>query len=410
MRPGLLYDEVSDLLHGDGPLVTASKFDACELLDPAQWSSTLDAGTKILDLVEVCIDRLRNCIAAFAMEADGSHKRVAGFVGLSLMTERAGVARFPAWSLWPLNLTTGLSPVVVAQLDEYQVIINEIHKGRRPAGRYFRDDEMAELFFVERRSRAANAALDSFEHERIKLGKLNPEALEMRETNMILVTESLSLLARWSVESILVSSALATAASSLRSAFWLWLEDDDRAMGILRVALESLSRVETCNRNPVKAARIYKNEKSTPRDWLEAAGWRRLHVLNVALGEMAHTRQHSRWSSARSLLAELLPDSIDPEDAPYRARGFALDSVLGLGARVALESIQGISEEIHETMSKLFEEMQIGFQSPAELERWMCANWSNRSYDFGEGDFIRPTEAIYDEQLKKAREALQSLE
>jgi hypothetical protein len=54
----------------------------------------------------------------------------------------------------------------------------------------------------------------------------------------------------------LAADAFAVCASALRSALWLWLEDDDRAMGCLRCVIEQLARARTWRVKPERAAKI----------------------------------------------------------------------------------------------------------------------------------------------------------
>ena len=148
--------------------------------------------------------------------------------------------------------------------------------------------------------------------------------------------------------------AAACVASGLRSSSWLWLEDDDRAMGILRVVLEATARLRMWNQRPDRAAKFEARGKLVPpNQWLEKAGWKKLIELNRALGEMVHVRVDSKWSGARSLLTALLPSDEDPSRAPFRARGFALDSVMTLAAKTALEALELHSPELRDHISSM---------------------------------------------------------
>jgi hypothetical protein len=200
----------------------------------------------------------------------------------------------------------------------------------------------------------------------------------------------LALLGSWSYRRKGVAIALAVASSGFRSAYWLWLEDDDRAMGVLRVVLESLARVKTWTKNESRAKKLEGRSSTTPRDWLDAAGWRRLHALNLALGELAHTRENSRWGGARDLLVQLLPPEVPPELAPHRGRGFALETVVELAARLCLEVVALHSEELKVALADLLESTgTLDGQVNAHLEAWLSRNWDNRNFDLGESDFVR---------------------
>ncbi len=260
---------------------------------------------------------------------------------------------------------------------------------RVPADRLYRDDEISELIFLERRARSAEVALSSLEKEAEMLGKpLN--LLQLPGLQFVLTAEVLGLVAVWNSRSSVVSAA-SVASSALRSAYWLWLEDDDRVMGILRVALEAPARLRTWTRKPAIAEKIEGRVSTTPRDWLDAAGWRRLHALNLALGELAHTRANSRWSGARDLLVRLQPTGDSSEPDPQRGRGFALQAVSALSARSALEAVAAISGELKDHLQTLMDVTgTFNEVVDSQLEKWLDQNWSLRSFDLGQSVFTGP--------------------
>jgi hypothetical protein len=108
------------------------------------------------------------------------------------------------------------------------------------------------------------------------------------------------------------ADAFATSASALRSALWLWLEDDLRAMGCLRPVVDQLARMRTWRLKPEAAAKLEANPQTTPRDWLEAAGWRRLTLLSRALGEYVHGTVEVAHNTARRALVSLQTSPDDP--------------------------------------------------------------------------------------------------
>jgi hypothetical protein len=103
------------------------------------------------------------------------------------------------------------------------------------------------------------------------------------------------------------STSFALASSALRSASWLWLEDDERAMGCLRVLIEHTARLRTLRTKPNAAAKLDARTTTTPRDWIEACGWRRLRVLLRALGEYAHGADLGHLDGAADVLIALNP-------------------------------------------------------------------------------------------------------
>ena len=406
IHPGRLYDDLSELLHGRGAAISAVVWESCGLLDPGGREDGLVAGNMILDLVEICIDRIRCCVVGSMLHA-GAVADARAVFALSSMDKPAGCGPFPAWALWPLNPITGLSAPAVGGLYRALGDFDAVCRGERPAGRLYWDDEMAQLFFCSYRARAVKFARESFEIEEQLLGEpLELMSVSGRESRMVLVAETLALVSAWHDQEE-VRHAATTASSALRSAFWLWLEDDNRAMGVLRVVLESISRLQIWYQNPVKAAKLEARVQTTPRDWLEGAGWRRLQALNTALGEMAHTRLNSRWDGAYSLLQALLGSDVDPELAPFRARGFALDSVIALAARVALDHVGAISEDVGAGMAELMDTMEVASaQLWRDMEKWFSLNWEHRRFDFGPGNFTTVTDEYRGLVRSQIREAL----
>ena len=97
--------------------------------------------------------------------------------------------------------------------------------------------EAAPLAYANHRYRAWQAAGRAFRAEREAVRELfDPRVLTSRAQQLILVTEAASLAGKWS-EPAEGADALWFAASALRSAFFLWLEDDDRAVACVRSGL-----------------------------------------------------------------------------------------------------------------------------------------------------------------------------
>jgi hypothetical protein len=198
-------------------------------------------------------------------------------------------------------------------------------------------------------------------------------------------------------DTIEYSSGTGLISTSIRSAYWLWLEDDDRAMGVLRTTLEAAARLRTWRRRPDKACRLEASERTTPRDWLDAAGWRRLDALNRALGELAHARADSRWHGARALLAHLQPSFSAEPPSIFTARGFCLDTVVSLAARELVAITEAISPNVASTLASVLDvEMPDDDQSDAELEQLMNRAFAQRKTSLGP-----PT--LPDARLSRAR-------
>jgi len=171
-------------------------------------------------------------------------------------------------------------------------------------------------------------------------------------------------------------AAAHTAASALRSAWWLWLEDDDRAMAAARCVLEQISRLRTWRLKPTKADRLEATQ-TPPQRWLEAAGWRRLGPLNLALGEFAHMVERSDWERGRAILTDIQVDA-DAGLAPFTARGNALLLIEELAAREAAARLELAAPETSRAFAKVLEEHGLDITAQLPLERRLDDIWAVR--------------------------------
>lgn len=271
----------------------------------------------------------------------------------------------PLSFLAPLLPNEGLSKRAFMSLENASEAFEGVVQGERPAGRLYRDDEIATAAFGWHRYRSAVVAQESLTREARELGDLhNPLSLAWRANVWVFVGEAAALLGLWMPEGGRRDAALMTA-SSLRSSWWLWLEDDDRAMAVLRVVLEQVCRLRVWRLKPDKAKKL--EEHSTPRDWIENSGWRRLGPLNKALGEFAHLNSRSNWEHARDILTKIQRDS-DPRTAPFTARRAAAELVTQLGASEVREQMRQYSPAVADAVANLFAEVGA---TPGEEEKYL---------------------------------------
>jgi hypothetical protein len=147
--------------------------------------------------------------------------------------------RIPFQALLPMHPSHGLRDDSVDALSLGADAFEAVLSGQRPAGRFFRDDEMMTLAFSWHRHSVAQGALRALEEERKTLGeRWNLDGLRAREYPYLLTSEVAGLVCTWLSGEGCVSGAAAAISTSIRSAYWLWLEDDDRAVGVLRTTLE----------------------------------------------------------------------------------------------------------------------------------------------------------------------------
>jgi hypothetical protein len=391
VKPGLLFDAVSEFLHGRGPGVAAARVEACDLLKPRYDRTCLEFGEQLLDLIELSVDRVRNCVCT-ALAQRGDQNRAVGLFEISRVTESAGDEPYPAWSLWPFDPRTGLARDTVEQLRENAALMDRVRDGEKPARRLYRNDEISNIFFLDSRARSAEFALRAFETEAtLNGGQLDMRGLHGRQQAVVLAAEILALLSKWDSREE-ASAAAAVASSALRSALWLWLEDDNRAMAALRVVLESLARLRAWNTKPARALKLESRGPATNTvRWLYEAGWKRLRPFNKALGELAHTRVDSRWMGARSLLVALQPPDDQSEHAFLTGRGYALDSVVSLAVKTALEGVGRVSPDLGRSMTDLMSSTRIYDEGvDRRLEQWLDRTLAQESFDLGQSEFVGP--------------------
>jgi hypothetical protein len=277
----------------------------------------------------------------------------------------------PLEYLEPLLPNEGLSKHALSALENAAEAFEGVMKGQRPAGRLYRDDEIATAAFGWHRYRSALVAQESLNREVRELGvEHDPLALAWRASIWIFVGEAAALLGLWMPDGGRRDAALLTA-SSLRSSWWLWLEDDDRAMAALRTVLEQVCRLRVWRLKPEKAKIL--EERSTPRDWIENSGWRRLGPLNKALGEFAHLNARSNWEEARGVLTKLQGNS-DPKSAPFTARRAAAELVTQLVASEVREQVRERSTTVADALGALFAEVGA---TPTEEKKYL-----NERFDY----------------------------
>ncbi|MEV0199089.1 hypothetical protein [Nonomuraea sp. NPDC050691] len=382
-----IYVALSELLHARGDMTKVAHWESCDLLDPYECPGSELATLKqyLADALALIISHLKASVASLLAE-QGQHEFAANV--LSLPT------RFPAGhhataepTLWPLLPSTGLQEDLVDELIATSKAYEAVGQGKRPIGRLFGNDELLDVMFVSHRAQSAQLALDAFEEERRRLGSaFTFDPIHDRSVCMTTVTEACSLISVWSKGTPL-GDAASVAATALRSAFWLWLEDDDRAMALLRIALEQTARIRAWRTKPDASRRLEESPKTTPRDWLEAASLRRLSALNRAVGEFAHVRIGSRWLGARDLIIDLQPRPDGEEAVVQTGRGMALAGVTQLLAREVV-----LVAETHSTAIAEAFRVALGHDSDSEreIDEWLEYIWSRRNSSLGESTFEGP--------------------
>lgn len=385
--PGAAMAFLSDILHGR-EATAAILWDARDLLAGAACPPRAGgSAVAVADVITLNLRRLQACVATAAV--DGGQPRLAALVASAPDRSPAGRGTPSLSTRVPLLPGHGLAPHVVTDLRRQEQTYDAVTSGRRVKGRYLSDDKVIHLAVGAHRSRAAAHAQAALDAERTRLGvDFDPSSLWHRDYLYIVTGELAGVLSGWLDEREAAVSA-ATAATALRSAYWLWLEDDDRAMAVLRVLLEHVARLRAFRLKPERAKRYAQDLRTTPRDWLDCAGWKRLAALNSALGEMAHARVGARWAGARDLLTDLQPQ---PGEYPQAtARGSALNVVVALFVQELLATTKELSTPLGEAVDRVFADLGADRAFLDQLvARYLDHAWSLKGRPLGARTFSGP--------------------
>ena len=169
----------------------------------------------------------------------------------------------------------------------------------------------------------------------------------------VLTAEFAALCALWNPSRPHIAAAATQISATLLAGYWLWIEEDDRAMGILRCTLHHAARLRTWHIHPDTAHALHTTSYTAPRRWITTAGWSKFRTLDRALFEFAHANRESRLDAAA-----ILNDHRNDPDSPISqrlARQIALDTVTVLAAAetlrvVAAHQSKAIAEIMREAL------------------------------------------------------------
>ncbi|XAS71998.1 hypothetical protein VUN82_23485 [Micrococcaceae bacterium Sec5.1] len=335
----------------------------------------------VSDALVLATQQLTLCVATLLQE-NGKPSIARALVENIPSIERIGVSPRPG-TWWPVNLLL-IQGSAAVQIHRAAANFDAVCRGERPAGRAYNNGELMELCFTNYRSRSIRTAEAAFHREFEKVGRpLTQDNLDGSETPPLVTSEMAAVLASWLPLGSPIHAAAAAVSDALRGSYWLWLEDDMRAMATLRVVLEQTARMRVWRLKPQQAVGL--EENSTPTRWLERAGWRRLASLNRVLGEMSHLRIGVGWGEAFNLLVLLNPDA-SPEEAPYTARRHALEAVTRLVMKELREQVRDLGSGVGSAFDAIAEEIFAG--GPAvdkQLDDYLNHVQTFRSYTFPMG-------------------------
>jgi len=329
---GVLFADLSELLHGRGRLMPLVWLDIADVTDMPS-SDHVQLLETISDALLVSLSHIRTCLAT---AADNKGLRVLAQIidRVRLVVPIQGWLSDVRTHLWPMMpmviRQTNVEGALGASAAAHRRVISAMQAGRDPA-------EPSELWpalaFGAHRFRALLHEQYAYEYEKKLLGnRFDEGGADRSVTEAVLAGEMAAVLARWlrqDPDRQSPANAFAVCASGLRSAQWLWLEDDERSMGCLRTVIEQVARARTWRLRPDRARKIEANPSSTPRDWIEGAGWKRLTLLNRALGEFAHGSTKASWNGARNALVAIQhADALKEAHAQYTGRTHALNAMI----------------------------------------------------------------------------------
>jgi hypothetical protein len=377
--PGRVYADLSELLHGRGPLMRLVWLDVVDISATPSSDDVL-AFDMITDALTISLSRIRAGLAAAADQK-----------GWELLAQTISAVKLVRRSeCWMPDTKPHLLPLIPyffgqagvegqlgAAASGYHRVITDVRTGNQSS-------EPSEIWpalaFSERRYRAVMTGRLAFASERQRLGAdFRKNGIERLHIESVLGGEMAGLIALWlrdNPDSWAPAAAFALCSSALRSAVWLWLEDDTRAMGCLRPVIDQLARARTWRLKPELAAKLETSPKTTPRDWLEAAGWRRLNLVSRAFGEFVHGGLGVNHEAAGKALVSLQDD---PEDelSQLTGRTHALSALVHY---VQVESAQWLRRFDPDVANAFWRVIRLTEERGEKgLEKFLARSWSNRA-------------------------------
>lgn len=336
------------------------------------------AAALISDALLLSFHQLSACIANW-LEEECNEKRLADTVRHMRPPNPDYGVQIPPQLIWPANLLllqTQNAEVVHRLGATYEAVL----RGERPEGRLYHDGEMAVLCFAHYRSRCLSFAATGYARETELYGPRTHDHQLPYELPPVLTSEIAAALSSWLPADSPQRAAAAAVSDGLRGAYWLWLEDDQRAMGALRVVLEQISRLRVWRLKPQQAEKLEDNANVTR--WLEKAGWRRLAPLNRALGEMSHFHGKVHWGAAFELLVQLnIGEAVD--EAPHTARRHALQVVTRLASRELRDQVRNLDASVATALDAIAAEIFAGGPTvDRRLDEYLDHAHSLRSHSF----------------------------
>jgi hypothetical protein len=324
--PATVYRHLSQIASATR-CAAATAWECTDGLDPASIPPAVDAATGcISDGLELCILNLQEAVTALNQTfehlstTDNDPPTTSSAVTHGRRDDRPAVWRSklddPAVSsltpalipLTPIALATSSTWNSLGGLYGHYRNEHASLSSRTPRS----PEDIAKLAFAAHRYNRLLIAEENHQADLMTMSKqLVAQHLSPR-CAYILTAELAGLCARWNQSRPEISNAAMLISSTLRSGYWLWLEEDDRAMGILRWTLHHTARLRAWYTNAELARQLESISLASHTDWITAAGWSNLMHLDLALFEFAHANPHSRQDTTDTLGDARAIDRTDP--------------------------------------------------------------------------------------------------
>jgi hypothetical protein len=273
------------------------------------------------------------------------------------------------------SLVTGLTPALVplvgaelasfTNIDDLGTLFIDYHTVLTDGCRaqHYTHQQLAELAFAAHR--CARFLITETGHAQdleLSDGRLKIHQHLTLRSPQILTAEFAALCALWNQSRPETAAAATQISSTLLAGYWLWLEEDDRAMGILQCTLHQAARLRTWHVHPDAAQALQSTSSTTPRRWMNIAGWSQYRSLDRALFEFAHANRESRLDAAGILLDDHRNDPESPL-AQRVARQTALDKVTALAAAETIRVVAAQSPAIADIMREALHHRGLDIQT-----------------------------------------------
>ncbi|SPM34778.1 hypothetical protein X425_01498 [Mycobacterium rhizamassiliense] len=373
--PAHVYHELCQLIDGQPPELPTE----CEVVHDLDAT---DSPTRALcDALSLCLMHMR--LAAPRRGAAPPDPDTARALGSLWAPERPPAVRAatpsvplctsplhrPTAALVPLVRTELASSTNINELfqryTDYHAVLADRSRAEHPTPR-----ELAELAFAAHRY--IRFAITEHSHAldlNISQGRLGIRHHLGPRSAQILTAEFAALCAHWNQSRPHIAAAATQISATLLSGYWLWLEEDDRAMGILRCTLHHAARMRLWHTNPDAAQELQTIPSTTPRRWRNVAGWSQHRSLDFSLYDYAHANRESRIDAPALLFRD--DDHYADDWLPQRqAREVALDKVTTLAATEIMKVVDTHqSRTIANTMREALHNSGLDLQtSPARRQ------------------------------------------